>query len=174
MRRLKRNNFVLTTMAACVLAVCVTQRGFPPEHQIANFDMVERAVLYRGAQPNYLGLEWMRDAHGIKSVVNLRNDANPMELVECGQLGVTYTNLAMSGTIAPTKAHVDTILDIIESLPKPVYVHCQYGCDRTGLVVGCWRIRHGTLPADAVTEANRYGASAFLPFFKEFIRHYRR
>jgi protein-tyrosine phosphatase len=31
-----------------------------------------------------------------------------------------------------------------------VYVHCWAGCGRTGVVVGCWLVRHGTEPHDAL------------------------
>jgi protein-tyrosine phosphatase len=32
-----------------------------------------------------------------------------------------------------------------------VYVHCWAGCGRTGVVVGCWLVRHGATPQEALT-----------------------
>jgi protein-tyrosine phosphatase len=31
-----------------------------------------------------------------------------------------------------------------------VYVHCWAGCGRTGVVVGCWLVRHGMPPKEAL------------------------
>ncbi len=31
-----------------------------------------------------------------------------------------------------------------------VYVHCLAGCGRTGVVAGCWLVRQGSTPADAL------------------------
>ena len=33
-----------------------------------------------------------------------------------------------------------------------VYVHCWAGCGRTGVVVGCWLVRHGLDPKDALAK----------------------
>lgn len=30
------------------------------------------------------------------------------------------------------------------------YVHCWAGCGRTGVVAGCWLVRHGTAPDEAL------------------------
>jgi protein-tyrosine phosphatase len=31
-----------------------------------------------------------------------------------------------------------------------VYVHCWAGCGRTGVLIGCWLVRHGMAPHDAL------------------------
>ena len=31
-----------------------------------------------------------------------------------------------------------------------VYVHCWAGCGRTGVIVGCWLVRHGLDPRNAL------------------------
>ena len=33
-----------------------------------------------------------------------------------------------------------------------VYVHCWAGCGRTGVVVGCWLVRHGLEPRKALAQ----------------------
>lgn len=35
-----------------------------------------------------------------------------------------------------------------------VYVHCRAGCGRTGVVVGCWLVRHGASPGEAQTRVS--------------------
>lgn len=46
-----------------------------------------------------------------------------------------------------------------------VYVHCWAGCGRTGVVVGCWLVRHGTPPGTAlerITETRGLGCPQTL------------
>jgi len=53
----------------------------------------------------------------------------------------------------PTDEQLVAVLDAIDDeLARGgiVYVHCWAGCGRTGVVVGCWLVRHGTEPAAAL------------------------
>jgi protein-tyrosine phosphatase len=54
----------------------------------------------------------------------------------------------------PTPDELVSILDEIDAEIARggiVYVHCWAGCGRTGVVVGCWLVRHGATPHDALT-----------------------
>ena len=155
---------------ALIITGCATQRGFPARNQINNFSQVD-ARLYRSAQPPYSSFADLA-ALGVKSVINLRQpgDELPDEETFVKLAGMTYTNLPMSGVSTPTHDQMNHILATVEALPGPVYVHCQFGCDRTGLVVGCWRIRHDGWTNDkAVEEAKAFGASDLLPNFRHFL-----
>lgn len=53
----------------------------------------------------------------------------------------------------PEPAVLTTILDAIDAeldAGGTVYVHCWAGCGRTGVVVGCWLVRHGVEPQHAL------------------------
>ena len=53
----------------------------------------------------------------------------------------------------PTPAELASTLDSIDAelaLGGLVYVHCWAGCGRTGVVVGCWLVRHGMAPQAAL------------------------
>jgi protein-tyrosine phosphatase len=53
----------------------------------------------------------------------------------------------------PTSAQLVMLLDAIDdeiARGGTVYVHCWAGCGRTGVVVGCWLVRHGTTPHEAL------------------------
>lgn len=159
-------------LAVVLLMVGCATRGFPP--RIVNYDRVN-ASLYRGGQPNDLGVQWLRDA-GIKSIINLRmaNDVWPGEPLAAQECGIQYTNLPLHGFSAPTRAEVETILTTIERLPKPVFIHCQHGCDRTGTIVACYRIhRDGWTQKAALKEASVYGMSVFELEMKQFIREFK-
>lgn len=165
--------FIASLILVLVLSGCMTQRGFPPEHQIVNFDRVDDHT-YRGAQPTLNGLQYLHSI-GVKSVVCLRmaNDVMPAEQDTSEQLGMTFTSLPLSGVSTPTLEEMNRYLDIIESLPGPVFIHCQYGCDRTGTIIACLRIRHGWDNQRALTEAKFYGISPLLPNLQAFILGYR-
>jgi len=169
------NTSLLTpTALALALTGCVSQRGFPPEHQIVNFDKVDSQI-YRGAQPTVNGFEFLRTL-GVKSVVSLRlaKDVLPDEKEAVEQLGLTFTNLPMSGMAPPTVAEMNRMLDAIERLPQPVFIHCQFGCDRTGIVVACWRIRQSKWPrAKALREAKAYGISPLLVGMRSFVLNFK-
>jgi atypical dual specificity phosphatase len=35
-----------------------------------------------------------------------------------------------------------------------VYLHCWAGCGRTGVIVGCWLVRHGATPREALARVS--------------------
>ena len=54
----------------------------------------------------------------------------------------------------PTDEQLVTALDAIDAEIETggiVFVHCWAGCGRTGVVVGCWLVRHGTPPQEALS-----------------------
>ena len=86
------------------------------------------------------------------------------EAAEAAAAGILYTNIPLKGLGRPTDAQVAQVLAVIEASSGPVFVHCEYGCDRTGTVIACYRIRHDQLTgATAQAEADRYGMSKLRP-----------
>ncbi len=82
-------------------------------------------------------------------------------------------------------AQMTAILDEIDAAlgsGKGVYVHCWGGIGRTGTVIGCWLVRHGSSGEDALRQVDRWWRSmekAVLywdwdspetPAQKEFVR----
>lgn len=174
--------FILTIALMGLIIVptgCVTgQRGFPPKDQIVNFDKVDSKVM-RGAQPNAAGLEALakvgKDAGKKVLVINLRqpNDGWVLEYAECKRLGMEYINMPMSGTSAPNVELVRQILKLIEEWDGLVFIHCQYGCDRTGVTIACYRVTKGLSNEDAYNDAKFHGISKLLPGFRAFILHFK-
>lgn len=155
---------------------CATgSRGLPPVGGIANFDEVNRH-LYRGAQPNRQGLQHLHKL-GVKTIVNLRaaNDTWTSEREEASAFGMAYVNIPMSGLRRPSRATVSAVLAIIEKSPSPVFVHCQYGCDRTGTIIACYRIKQeGWKSNQALNEARSHGMSWWEFGMKNFIKDFER
>ena len=145
----------------------------PPEEGIRNFGKISDS-LYRGAQPDAAGIRNLARL-GIKSIINLRmtNEVWKAEAAEARASGLTYTNVPLKGLGRPTQEQVATLLALMESLPAPVFVHCQHGCDRTGTIIACYRIRRGGWPNEAaLEEARKYGLSKLEKGMIKYIRDF--
>jgi len=153
------------------VTVCAAgPRGVPPSEGIVNFGKVNDG-LYRGAQPDSVGLASLKRL-GIKTIINLRtpNDIWKAEAAEANTHGIIYTNVPMKGFGRPAPEQVAKALAIIETLPAPVFVHCEHGCDRTGTIIACYRIRHDQWSSElALQEARKYGLSWLERAMRAFI-----
>jgi protein tyrosine phosphatase (PTP) superfamily phosphohydrolase (DUF442 family) len=152
---------------------CFTPRGIPPA--IPNFDKVD-GVVYRSGQPNLFGFEMLKTL-GIKSVLNLRNDEQSDEQDIVNSLGMTYSHFPLKGGHVCSQETLQTIQILIWDLPKPVLVHCEFGCDRTGVVIACYRLGKGFTPWAAWADAKQHGASLFFgskgainDYYENFIK----
>ncbi len=134
--------------------------------------------LYRGAQPDNLGIQNLK-ARGIRTVVNLRetNDEWPAEQDLVQAAGMKYVHEAMNGWKRPHDTRVREVLDILEgrnpAYPLPVFVHCQHGCDRTGTIIACYRIDHeGWTTDQALREANMYEMAKEEILLRRYVREF--
>lgn len=149
------------------------RRGLPAQEGIYNFGKVSEG-LYRGAQPDEAGIQNLKRL-GIKTIVNLRmpDDVLSGEETQAHANGITYTNVPLRGLGRPTDEQVKNVLALIETLPAPVFVHCQHGCDRTGTIVACYRIQHDKwLSETALDEAGHYGMSPFERGMRKFVKEF--
>lgn len=121
---------------------------------LSNFARVS-PVLYRGAQPTADGFRELRRL-GIKTVVNLRSMHCDSAMLE--GTGLNYYRIPCAAW-GVDKAQFRQLMAIVsEPANQPVFVHCQHGSDRTGFVVGAYRITEQGWDADsAVAELHTYG-----------------
>jgi protein tyrosine phosphatase (PTP) superfamily phosphohydrolase (DUF442 family) len=158
-------------LSTLCFGVCLASgRGLPSREGIVNFGQVNDQ-LYRGAQPDALALQNLKHL-GVKLIINLRlpRDSWQSEEAEARANGILYTNVPLRGLGRPTDQQVGKVLALIESAPGPVFIHCEHGCDRTGTIIACYRIRHEHWSLDsALREARQYGMSWLERGMKSYV-----
>ena len=132
-----------------------------PKEDLPNFHEVH-PFLYRGGEPNEAGLRKLKEM-GVKTIIDLRAPSefpiNEPKIAK--ELGLKYINLVMTSK-APTEKQVDTMLkEIKKAKEKPedgsVFLHCAHGSDRTGSMIGIWRVtQEGMSYDDAYKEMRKY------------------
>ena len=168
-RSLKAIFFTVVVLAGVVLCLAV-DRGQPTLYGIGNFGRVNDH-LFRGAEPDSPAIKSLQQL-GIKNIIDLRTarEVWPREPDKAADAGITYTNIPLKGLGRPTDEQVDHVLALIETLPGPVFIHCEHGCDRTGTIIACYRIRHDHWPLnDAVKEADAYGLSTLERGMRNYL-----
>ncbi|MEW6056654.1 MAG: tyrosine-protein phosphatase [Bdellovibrionota bacterium] len=123
--------------------------------EISRFIRVDQGV-YRGSQPED-GDDYVRlKKTGVRTIINLRDEKSAKkERKVAYALGMKFFNIPLSGFYAPSDEDVEKILSLMAKPElQPVFIHCRYGKDRTGLLVGLYRIRYqGWQPELAYKEA---------------------
>jgi tyrosine-protein phosphatase SIW14 len=135
------------------------------ESPITNFGQVTDGI-YRGARPGDEGLTYL-DSIGVRTDLDLEIgdyiEAMPRtiarEKAAAESLGLTFTPEPMSAFWKVNDDQMNRILGILaDPARRPIYVHCKHGRDRTGLVIGLFRvINEGWAPEDAYAEMLDYG-----------------
>ena len=163
--------FLASLTLVCVTTICfASQRGLPPQEGILNFGKINDS-LYRGAQPDAAGIQNLKHL-GIKTIINLRmsGDVWKSEEAEASASGILYTNLPMKGLGRPTGEQVARALSLINTLPSPVFIHCEHGCDRTGTIIACYRMKHDQWSSrSSLQEARQYGLSGWERGMKKCV-----
>ena len=112
-----------------------------PKSDLGHFFKVDE-TLFRGQQPTDKGLAELK-AMGVKTVVylhfNKKQAAHEKAVVE--SQGMRFVHIPMSWITPPKPAQIDQWLKLTsDPANQPVFVHCQHGKDRTGAMVGIYRL----------------------------------
>jgi protein tyrosine/serine phosphatase len=121
----------------------IRQQGLPNLHRVT-------PNLYRGAQPTAAGMRNLEQM-GIKTVVNLRDLHDDRSKLKGTQL--RYVRLRVNTFHPDYDEMVAFLKAATDPANQPVFVHCQHGADRTGMMVALYRIAvQGWSKADAIRE----------------------
>ena len=139
---------------------------------VRNFHAVDDRV-FRGGQPSEKEFEELSKL-SVKTVIDLRAGVDRSEKSIVERLGIRYIHEPMSAIAEPSSQQIGKILNLLETEPGPVYVHCLRGKDRTGTVIACYRIAHHKWENQkALDEAKSFGMSMLEWRMQQFIRQFK-
>ena len=167
-------------LLAMLLTACYTpsmapdRPGVPSGIPIRNFARVSDG-LYRGAQPDPAGFQALREL-GVCTVVSFRTSHSDHAMAEAEGLSVVDVPMrAFLDSDPPTDDAVRTFFDtVLDPARQPVFVHCAYGKDRTGVMCALYRIEvEGWTSERALEEMRSFGFHERYRDLSDFVLGYR-
>jgi tyrosine-protein phosphatase SIW14 len=128
--------------------------------------------IYRGADPaaDDWGFRSLADL-GVKTVLNLSRERDGEEALSHGIMEL-YEPLDFFRNVEEARIR-KLVLRLSDTNLYPIFVHCAQGCDRTGMVIACYRIESGWSNEDAVAEMWSFGFHFVWSHFLEFVQNYK-
>ena len=151
-------------IAAALLTGCA---GAPSPAGVPNLASVAPGI-YRGGQPTPAGWQYLHDRLGVRYVVKLNEwPASPAAPasddpgLDTGMIvlgdEITFPEQMFPHNQVFLPSEIILALAFIHDHPAGVFIHCEQGQDRTGLIVACYRLECGWSKADAEKEMLAHG-----------------
>ena len=141
---------------------------------IDNFGKVDEAY-FRGAQPDGRDYDDLA-ALGVKTVIDLTKGGRDNEKAMVEHAGMSFVRIPMTTGDRPADAAVQQFLSIVNDPAKqPVYVHCQGGQHRTGVMTAVYRMtKYGWTEDKAYDEMKQYKFETFFghPELRQFVHDF--
>jgi protein tyrosine/serine phosphatase len=142
-----------------------------PGIRIDNFGKINDNY-YRGAQPDQSDYADLAKI-GVKTVIDLTRNGRDDEPGFVQQVGMKFFRIPLTTSDRPSDSAVAEFLKIVnEPANQPVYVHCQGGRHRTGVMTAVYRItQDGWTATRAYEEMKAYNFEGFPghPTLKRFV-----
>lgn len=159
---------LLLGLCGCVYISPHTLRGACSndlDSPIRNFCVVTPGTLWRGPNPNAADAHWLLE-RGVRSIVSLqRNDKRAFEDAAAPphlSQSLPYFQVPGFSPLQVLSAkhlddHVALFLAIMKQAPKPIYIHCRAGVDRTGVVAAAYQVMiEGADPDQVIADMARW------------------
>ncbi len=144
-------------------AAPVQRHGLPNLHKMSD-------GLYRGAQPSEAGFAQLAEM-GIKTVLNLRTFHSDRE--QCERHGLDYVHINAQAWEIEDEEVISFLKVVTDKDRAPVFVHCQHGADRTGMMCALYRvIVQGWTREEAIREMTE-GGFGFHAIWRNLINYVR-
>ena len=125
--------------------------GLPNLHRVS-------PTLLRGAQPTAQGLARL-PALGVRTVINLREHDSDRPLLN--GTGLRYARVPVSATAVDEEDIVRFLRLVTAPDSGGVFVHCQHGADRTGVMVAAYRVVVEGWSKDEAIREMKHGGFGF-------------
>ena len=134
--------------------------------ELPNFHEVDANSLYRSGAPTPEGIRTMAKLN-VRTVLDLRDDdpdGTRKEAQLARELGMKFISIPLNSFVKPRESTMNSIAAILnDPTQRPLWVHCTHGRDRTGLVIGLYRVfSQGVTPREAYYEMLDYGFRSLL------------
>jgi protein tyrosine/serine phosphatase len=131
-------------------------------------------TLFRGAQPTPEGIAGLHKL-GIDIVVDFRDEPSEIKLEKKSveSQGMRFVSVPWRGDALPTNDELVTFFKLLHDNPdKKIFIHCEYGKDRTGVMAALYRIAVEHWSADqSISEMREFHYnSARLPHLARYVR----
>ena len=139
------NKYIKSFLIVLGLIIVIYGLFFADSWIKGNFHVITENQAYRSRQLDKRLLQYYINKYGIKSIINLRG-AEPGkewyddEMEVCSIYGIKHYDLDMAMDREPKKEQIETLIGFFKTAPKPVFIHCLGGSDRTGLAATLWKI----------------------------------
>jgi protein tyrosine/serine phosphatase len=125
----------LLFVAFLFLVSCSQPKGLQNLHELVP------GQLFRGAQPDAEGYKQLK-LRGIRSVVKLNSEHLEEETENAKLNGIHLYYIPLSGIFAPSDREELLVQSTLRAkVLWPLYFHCQWGKDRTGLAAALYRVQ---------------------------------
>lgn len=142
--RMKRNvagrgvSALIAILALSVVSFAQSAQASFPNVKIKNFGQIDERF-YRGAQPKEDDYRSLAEL-GVKTVIDLRDDAKDYGRPAVEALGMRYVNIPMSDKHYPKEDQIEAFLKLVNDPETGAfYVHCAGGRHRTGVAGAVYR-----------------------------------
>ena len=147
-----------------LLAFSLNVFAIPNDHMVGS-------TIKRGGRPSRSDLDELK-RQGFKTIINLENNqaAIEKEMRYAKQLGFNYVLRETDTYGTPVDSEIEKILAVLgDPNQQPVFIHCMHGQDRTGMVIGIYRVLNNSW-----TQANAYQEMLDLGFHPRYtnLRNY--
>ncbi|HMD35800.1 MAG TPA: dual specificity protein phosphatase family protein [Vicinamibacterales bacterium] len=166
---------ILLAFTLAMPAAAAPDRASLAAIRIDNFGRINDNY-FRGAQPEGRDYADLR-ALGVRTIIDLTDDGDLREGGIVQDLGMKFFRIPMSTHETPSSSKVARFLELVDNpANQPVYVHCQGGRHRTGVMTAVYRIAdEGWTANRAAAEMKQYkfGPDLLHMEFARFVQMYR-
>jgi protein tyrosine/serine phosphatase len=146
---------------------------FSTTSPIVRFRQVSEGRVYRGAAPEVAGVSWLAQ-NQFKTIIDLRVE-NPKGMYDeyraATARGIRYISVPMNPLAMPKDAEINHVENILgDKSLQPIFVHCTFGDDRTGLVIALYRVFIQKMsPQDAYQEMMDSGFHVYFDNLTDYF-----